>query len=130
MFILTLILFFTILNSLISLIGFIFLSLNEKVLHKLLIILVAFASGALLGGSFFHLIPESYGKIGDTSLTYILLSILLFFIIEKFLRWRHCHKVECDTHAFAYLNLIGDGIHNCIDGMIIAASFLSSIELG
>lgn len=130
MLILIFILFFTILNSFISFIGVVFLSLNEKALHKILIILVAFASGALLGGSFFHLIPESYGKIGDASLTYILLSILLFFVIEKFLRWRHCHKVECDTHAFAYLNLIGDGVHNFIDGIIIAASFLSSIELG
>jgi zinc and cadmium transporter len=55
---------------------------------------------------------------------------LLFFIIERFLRWRHCHKGGCDTHAFAYLNLVGDGIHNWIDGMIIAASFLASIELG
>ncbi|MGQ9719426.1 MAG: ZIP family metal transporter [Nitrososphaerales archaeon] len=120
----------TFLVSLVSFIGVLFLSLNEKILSRLLLTLVAFGSGALLGGAFLHLLPESFASGSTWSSVVILSGILLFFIIERFLRWRHCHKGECDTHAFAYLNLVGDGIHNWIDGMIIAASFLASIELG
>ncbi|NWG09284.1 MAG: ZIP family metal transporter [Nitrososphaerales archaeon] len=126
---LVLILISTFLVSLVSFIGVFFLSLNEKILSRLLLTLVAFASGALLGGAFLHLLPESFAS-GSTWSFATLSGILLFFIIERFLRWRHCHKGVCDTHAFAYLNLFGDGIHNWIDGMIIAASFLASIELG
>jgi zinc and cadmium transporter len=126
---LILILLSTGLVSLVPFVGIVFLSLNERVLNRLLLMLVAFASGALLGGAFLHLIPESYTR-SDASCAYILSGILLFFVIEKLLKWRHCHKGKCDVHAFTYMNLIGDGIHNWIDGMIIAASFLASIDLG
>ncbi|MDW8045625.1 MAG: ZIP family metal transporter, partial [Nitrososphaerota archaeon] len=118
------------LNSSISLIGILFLPLNRAVISKILMTLVAFASGALLGGAFLHLIPEGYEIGGEMGFAYVLSSILIFFILEKFLRWRHCHDIECKIHAFAYLNLIGDSIHNCIDGVIIATSFLVSVELG
>ncbi|MEM3382554.1 MAG: ZIP family metal transporter [Nitrososphaerales archaeon] len=128
--VLLLIFFATLLVSLCSLIGIVFLSLNDKILNKILLVLVAFASGALLGGAFLHLLPESFVLGGEEVFIFILLGIILFFIIEKFLRWRHCHKGKCDFHAFTYLNLIGDGIHNWIDGMIIAASFLVSSDLG
>ncbi|MGQ9468756.1 MAG: ZIP family metal transporter [Nitrososphaerales archaeon] len=120
----------TFLVSLLSFIGVLFLSLNDKLLNKLLLILVAFASGTLLGGAFLHLLPESFALGSDEVFIFALLGIMLFFVIEKFLRWRHCHDGKCDIHAFTYLNLIGDGIHNWIDGMIIAASFITSIELG
>ncbi|MEM3437460.1 MAG: ZIP family metal transporter [Nitrososphaerales archaeon] len=128
--VLLLIFFATLLVSLCSLIGIVFLSLNDKILNKILLVLVAFASGALLGGAFLHLLPESFMLGGEENFIFILLGITLFFIIEKFLRWRHCHEGKCDFHAFTYLNLIGDGIHNWIDGMIIAASFLISSDLG
>ncbi|MEM2873464.1 MAG: ZIP family metal transporter [Nitrososphaerales archaeon] len=127
---LLLILFATLLVSSISLVGVLFLSLNDKILNNLLLILVAFASGALLGGAFLDLLPESLALGSEEVFIFVLLGIMLFFVIEKFLRWRHCHEGKCDIHAFTYLNLIGDGIHNWIDGMIIAASFLTSIELG
>ncbi len=127
---LLLIIFATLLVSSISLVGVLFLSLNDKILNNLLLILVAFASGALLGGAFLDLLPESLALGSEEVFIFVLLGIMLFFVIEKFLRWRHCHERKCDIHAFAYLNLIGDGIHNWIDGMIIAASFLTSIELG
>ncbi|MFH1101463.1 MAG: ZIP family metal transporter, partial [Methanobacteriota archaeon] len=55
---------------------------------------------------------------------------ILFFLIEKVLHWRHCHKGECDVHTFHYMNLVGDSIHNFIDGLIMAASFVVSIPLG
>ena len=119
----------TILVSAISLIGIIFFRLREKMLEKVLMMLVAFASGALLGGAFIHMLPESVSQ-GSPTFLYVLLGILLFFIIEKFLRWRHCHKRVCDVHSYAYMNLIGDGIHNWLDGMIIAAAFLGSPHLG
>ncbi len=127
---LLLIIFATLLVSSISLVGVLFLSLNDKILNNLLLILVAFASGALLGGAFLDLLPESLALGSEEIFIFVLLGIMLFFVIEKFLRWRHCHEGKCDIHAFTYLNLIGDGIHNWIDGMIIAASFLTSIELG
>ena len=124
------ILFATFLVSLLSFIGVLFLSLNDKLLNKLLLILVAFASGALLGAAFLDLLPESLALGSEEAFVFVLLGMMLFFVIEKFLRWRHCHDGKCDIHAFTYLNLIGDGIHNWIDGMVIAATFLTSIELG
>jgi len=115
--------------SLLSFSGALFLALNKKLLNKILVLLVAFASGALLGGAFLHLIPESFG-FGEGSLIFVLFGILIFFVLEKFLHWRHCHIGKCEVHEFAQLNLIGDGMHNFLDGMIIAASFLLSVPTG
>ena len=56
--------------------------------------------------------------------------MLLFFVLEKFLYWYHCHKGKCDVHTFQYLNLFGDGIHNFLDGVIIAATFMTDTGLG
>jgi zinc and cadmium transporter len=84
----------------------------------------------LIGGAFIHLLPEAVEKSGQTVLYYAIAGIMFFFVMEKFLHWRHCHEEECQIHAFAYINLFGDGIHNFIDGMIIAASFVLSPDLG
>jgi zinc and cadmium transporter len=116
--------------SLISFIGIIFIGLKESVLKRLLMSLIGFASGTLLGGAFFNLLPESIPELGETTFYYVVIGIVIFFALEKFLYWRHCHEKECPVHMFAYLNLIGDGIHNFIDGMIIAATYLVSFELG
>jgi len=83
----------------------------------------------MLGGAFLHILPESL-SLGENLFVYVILGIVLFFLLEKFLYWRHCHDGICEVHPFTYLNLIGDGIHNFIDGIIIAASFMSSMELG
>lgn len=121
----------TFLISLISLVGLFTLTLRTEVFDKILLILVGFASGSLLGGAFFHLIPEAvFSSMNDTSFMAITMGIAVFFLLEKFL-WRHCHEREkCPVHPFAYLNIIGDGIHNFIDGVIVAASFLTSVPLG
>jgi zinc and cadmium transporter len=120
----------TFMVSLISLIGIFFIGMKQDTLTKVIKYLVSFAVGGLLGGTFFHLLPESMESGNPSMFGYVLSGILIFFLIEKFLHWRHCHKGHCDAHTFTYLNLIGDGIHNFIDGMIIAASFVTDMRLG
>lgn len=117
--------------ALIAFIGIFTLALKDKVLNKILLILVSLSAGALMGGAFLHLIPEA-AEISEGINTYsiVLVGFILFFIIEKVLHWRHCHKGKCDVHTFHYMNLIGDSIHNFIDGLIISASFIASIPLG
>lgn len=131
MFTLALILFSTISVSIVSLAGVMLFAVKEKILKKILLILVSFASGALLGGAFFHLIPESFSVFDESIPMTVVLGIVVFFLLEKSL-WRHCHEKECPVHPFAYLNLVGDGVHNFIDGVAIAASFLydKSLSLG
>lgn len=93
--------------------------------------ILGFAIGALLGVSFFDLIPEAVESIGlETTFVYVLSGIVFFFLLEKFLFWYHCHNGHCDVHTFNYLILFGDAIHNFIDGIIIGLSFLTSIPLG
>ncbi len=121
----------TIVVSLISLVGIITLSLKTKLLNKILLILVGFSAGALMGGAFIHLLPES---IEESSLSIVFLFVLigfsLFFLIERFLKWHHCHKGKCNIHTLGHMNLIGDGVHNLIDGLIIAAAFIVDIPFG
>ena len=120
--------------SLISFIGVLTLSLNIKRLRKILLFLVSFAAGALLGDAFIHLLPEVVEEFGfriEISL-YIILGMLIFFVIEKFIHWNHCHvpASKNHTHSFGVMNLIGDGLHNFIDGLVIGASYLVSLPIG
>jgi zinc and cadmium transporter len=117
--------------SLISLVGIFTLSIKEKLLHQILFCLIGFSAGALIGGAFLHLLPEALEKTQSiTVFYYLILGIVLFFLMERYFHWRHCHEDKCDTHAFTYLNLFGDAFHNFIDGMVIAASFMVSLRLG
>jgi len=122
----------SILVSIISLIGIFSLLLNERLLNRILILLVGFGAGGLIGGAFLHLLPETLENSKDFTLSfmYVILGFILFFILEKYLFWRHCHKGKCEIHAFTYLNLIGDGIHNFGDGLIIGVSFFTDIRIG
>jgi len=116
--------------SLVAFVGILFIGLKEAFLKRIVMALVGFASGSLIGGAFIHLLPESLEETGQVAFYYVIIGIVFFFVIEKFLYWRHCHEGECPVHIFAYLNLIGDGIHNFIDGMVIAASYILSYDLG
>jgi len=115
--------------SLVSFVGIFFIGLKEAIVGRILMALVGFASGSLIGAAFFDLIPDAADS-GQFIWPYIVMGIVFFFIMEKFLYWRHCHDETCQVHSFAYLNLIGDGVHNFIDGVLIAASFLVSASLG
>jgi len=115
--------------SLVSFVGIFFIGLKEAIVGRILMSLVGFASGSLIGAAFFDLIPEAADS-GQAIWLYIVVGIVFFFIMEKFLYWRHCHDETCQVHNFAYLNLIGDGVHNFVDGALIAASFLVSASLG
>jgi len=111
--------------SLVSLVGVISLSLPT-------FLLVSLAVGALLGDAFIHLLPESFESLPSLLVSLLVIAgLLLFFVLEKFLRWRHCHQPECHQHLHVpRLSLIGDFVHNFIDGTLIAASFLVDYSLG
>ena len=121
----------TFIVSLISLVGIFTLAIKEKLLQKILFGLVGFSAGSLIGGAFLHILPEALEKSKSTVVFYyLILGIVLFFVMERYFHWRHCHEGNCNIHAFTKLNLIGDGLHNFIDGMVIAGSFVVSLKLG
>jgi len=127
----------TFLISLISFSGALILFLRENLLNKVLMILVAFSAGALLGSAFFHLLPEAVYGVGveEGSILKIFLFLALgfcsFFVLEQFISWHHHHaKDHPHIKPFSYLVLVSDAVHNFIDGFIIAASFAISLPLG
>ncbi len=120
--------------SLISFVGVFTLAVNEKRLRQILIYFVSFSAGALFGDVFIHLLPEAVKKSGfgiNLSIG-ILAGIVLSFMIEKIICWRHCHMPITKTHIhrFAYMNLFGDVFHNFLDGLTIAVSYLVSVPVG
>lgn len=123
-----------ILVSLISFIGVSVIALTEARLNKLLIYLVSFSAGALFGDVFIHLLPEFIEENGfDLYASFgVLAGIGSFFVLEKIVHWHHHHEIECENRPkpFAIVNLVGDGFHNLLDGVIIAGSYLFSIPVG
>ena len=141
--------------SLVSLIGVFTLSLSVARLQRVMFLLVSFAVGAMLSGALVHLIPEASEQIGgELTGILVLVGVLLFFVLEKVLHWRHSHDVvpgempqshghhhghshghsHAHSHSgpktFATMNLVGDAAHNLIDGMVIAAAYVVSIPTG
>lgn len=123
--------------SLLAFVGALVLFLKEKLLNRILLFLVALSAGALLGGAFLHLIPEAIVEAGlqESGLLKIFLFLLLgfciFFVLEQFIHWHHHHaKDHPKIKAFPYLILISDSVHNFIDGLVIAASFVVALPLG
>jgi zinc and cadmium transporter len=119
----------------------IFLLLPDTVRNRTLPHFVSFAIGALLGAAFLALLPHAMQGVQDfhtLGLT-VLLGILGFFLLEKMVLWRHCHAEHCEAHtpdedqhgkAAGTLVLIGDGMHNLVDGVLIAAAFMTDLHLG
>jgi zinc and cadmium transporter len=121
-------------TSLLSFIGVLFLSFSIKRLKGIVMFLVSLSAGALLGDSFLHLLPEAVENMENNMSIWfgVLAGIIIFFSLEKIIHWRHCHEPTCEEHphSLGIMNLVGDGLHNLIDGMIIAGSFLVDIHLG
>ncbi len=108
-----------------------FLYFKKETLSKITIFLVSLSAGALMGGAFLHLLPEASQKIeADKLYIMVLVAFIFFFFMEKLLHWRHCHQENCPIHTFGYMNLAGDALHNFIDGLVIASSFLIDFNLG
>jgi zinc and cadmium transporter len=120
--------------SLVSLMGIVFIGLNERWLKRAIFFLVSLAVGALFGDAFIHLLPEAYERLGGMRASLLVLGgIFLFFVLEKFLRWQHRHLPDengGDIHPVGYMNLVADGVHNLLDGMIIAASYMVNLHVG
>jgi len=105
-------------------------------------ILISFSVGTLLGAAFLEVLPEAFAQPENVKRVSIAVlgGLLMFFVLEKLLLWKHCHEEACETHAhsqeqadhgrIASMVIIGDGFHNCVDGVIIAGAFLASVELG
>jgi zinc and cadmium transporter len=120
--------------SLVSLIGAVGMVVKRDFLARALFVVVAFAAGALLGDAFFHLVPEiaesktGFDRLASVSL---LAGVLVLFTLEKVLHWHHAHFPRPEVmHPVAVTNLVGDGLHNFVDGAIVAGSFAASPEIG
>ncbi|OGZ70736.1 MAG: hypothetical protein A3F47_00445 [Candidatus Staskawiczbacteria bacterium RIFCSPHIGHO2_12_FULL_38_11] len=120
--------------SLVSLVGVFTLSLKEEFLRKYIFVFISLAVGALLGDAFVHLIPEALVNSSNTVVVSILIiiGILIFFILEKFLHWHHHGDYEngVHIHPVGKLLLFSDGLHNLIDGIVIGVSFVVSVPVG
>ncbi len=115
----------------VALASLIFLFQDSK-LERVATLLMYLAGGTLLGAAFLGMLRKAIEKAGLEMLGFTLAGIVFFFVMEKIILWRICHEKDCSrhSHAAAPLILIGDAFHNAIDGIVIAASFLTSVELG
>jgi zinc and cadmium transporter len=124
---------FTLLGSIGAVMGAsVVLFLKERHRGVLIPSFVSYATGTLLGSAFLGMIPKALHHSSHLSISVtVLVGIILFFILEKLVIWRHCHEENCETHTRAGpLILFGDAFHNFVDGAVIAAAFLSDIRLG
>jgi zinc and cadmium transporter len=124
----------TLLVSLLSFSGILLLAMRTKQLKKMIFILVSFAVGALFGNAFFMLIPESFHQIvdGQTIGILVISGLIVMFVLEKFIHWHHNHNVTDEEvkAPLGYISLITDSLHNFTDGVLIAAAWMVSPEVG
>jgi len=121
------------LMSAIALVGSVTLLLREQTLRRILLPLVAFAAGSLLGGAFFHMIPAGLAAGMSVVAVHVwaLAGFAVFFALDQFLHWHHCQQAErACKKPLTYLILIGDGLHNFLGGIAVAGTFLIDIRLG
>ena len=124
----------TIAISFISFIGALTLFIKEEILDNVLLLLVSLSAGALIGGAFLHLLPRAVVQCAPSALVNLHLQVILgfvvFFMLEQFIQWHHHHSTKHDKKPVSYLVLISDSIHNFIDGLVIAASFVMGTGVG
>ncbi len=126
-----LILLSTLLVSIVSLVGIFTLAMRRELMWRTIFVLVSFAAGVLLGASFFHLLPDSIEGAGvEVAFELFILGFTSFFLLERILRWRHCHEIDCEVHPVSQLALVGDSLHNFVDGVVIAVAYLTDVNLG
>lgn len=119
----------TVINSLVGLVGIYSFFVTRDTLHKTVKFLVPFSAGVLLGGGFFHLLAEAVEVMNPLlAMGIFLTGFLIFFVLEEYLHWHNCE--ECDIHPYTYLMVIGDAMHNLLDGLVLAGAFMVSIPLG
>jgi zinc and cadmium transporter len=119
--------------SAIALIGSVTLVLREATLRRIVLPLVAFAAGSLMGGAFFHMIPAGMIKYGndETFYLWVLMGFTVFLGLEQVLHWHHCRRAAAPCkQPLTYLILVGDGLHNFIGGLAIAGTFVIDVRLG
>jgi zinc and cadmium transporter len=119
--------------SAIALTGSLTLVLSQAVLRRLLLPLVAFAAGALLGGAIFHMLPSAVVSLGGPLVVYVWFTagFLAFYLVEQYLHWHHCHRGgACEHPPVGILVLVADGLHNLVGGLAVGASFLLGIPVG
>jgi zinc and cadmium transporter len=119
--------------SAVALVGGLTLLLPERLLRASLLPMVAFSAGSLLGGAFFHMLPAALANDAAPAgiFAWLLAGFLLFFALEQFLHWHHCHRAEATCRQpLTYLILIGDGLHNFLGGLAVSATFLVDARLG
>lgn len=123
----------SLLMSAIALVGSVTLFLKPATLQRIILPLVAFSAGSLIGGAFFHMIPAGLAEYGsaDSFFVWLLAGFSVFFALEQFMHWHHCNRATASCRKpLSYLILIGDGLHNFIGGLAIAGTFLVDIRLG
>jgi zinc and cadmium transporter len=119
--------------SALALVGMITVVLPREVLARTVLPMVGLAAGSLLGGAFFHMLPESVDALGNGIGVYLALiaGFLVFFVLEQFLRWHHCHRAEHTAHRpLGHLILLADGLHNLIGGLAVGGAFVVDIRVG
>jgi zinc and cadmium transporter len=122
--------------SVISLVGVLTIFWREERLHRILALLVSLSVGALFGDVLLHIAPEIFGAGRNVTLSasLVFVGLIIFFILEKFLRWKHAHDTDATSHEslthLGHINLTADALHNFIDGMVIGVSFQFSTTVG
>jgi zinc and cadmium transporter len=126
----------TFIISLIAWTGSLALFIREEIMDNILLVLVALSAGGLMGGAFLHLLPEAISKVDSTSsaissvFSYLLLGFCVFFVLEQFIKWCHDHCGIHERKPVTYLVIFSDLVHNFIDGLVIAGSFMISFDVG
>jgi len=119
--------------SALALVGAVTVFMSASTLDRIVLPMVGLAAGSLLGGAFFHMLPESVDALGNGTGAYlaVVVGFIVFFVLEQFLHWHHCHRAEHSEHRpLGHLVLLADGLHNLIGGLAVGGAFVVDIRVG